>query len=505
MAVDMVDLISQFRMTVYNHFPYLSPYIYSLTPVERPGLGTMAVDKYGRLYYDPAWCETLTLEQGGYVVVHEGWHIILRHCHRAKAIIGDNPSPQERRNLNIAMDVCVWEMMEAIAKQAPEGGVTFPKAKEQWPKIERNMTVEELYSIISEPPPPFKGDDFGMKGEEPGEKPGNDEGDAEPGDEPSNEPGDKPSEDDKQDSDKPGTKSGEDDGSDNKQPGDEGTPEQGGSGNDGPQGSGAGQPDDQVKDDGFDLIGGGSAADGIERDYEEEYDPSWDAYREDRLLEAIEKKIEQLDEDREWKRGRGTIPGSLRSLIKRKLHPQPNPWDSLRATISLAAKAPRGNPDYTYQRPNRRQNSVPDMPRLKGTQKYSPKAVVVVDTSGSMTPACKVKIIQVCAQGLQAIGKFPVVCGDVRVQSDSMLAGMSDQFDFPGGGGTDMRPLIDYAIKKYNPDVIVLGTDGGTPWHDKAIKPQLIVALTQDSQCPPWATVVRIPNNPKKDRLDDDQ
>lgn len=493
MSVDLVDLVSQFRMTVWQHFPYLSPYVYSLTPVERPGLGTMAVDKYGRMYYDPSWCETLTLEEGGYVVVHESWHLILRHCHRARNIIGDNPTPQDSRNLNIAMDIVVWEMMEPIAHHAPKGGVTFPEAKAKWPKIERNMTVEELYSIISEPPPPFKSDDFDtQKGDEDGEgeeeRPPQAGGDEADGDEDGNsEP------------------SGEqDDGSDGKQPGSDGTPQENrGQGGISQEGNGSGSSDGEPQDDGFDLIGGGSAADGIPRDYEEEYDPSWDAYREDRLLESIEKKIEQLEEDREWINSRGTIPGSLRSVIKRKLHPQPNPWDSLRATISMAAKAPRGNPDYTYQRPNRRQNAVPDMPRLKGTQKYSPKAVVVVDTSGSMTPSCKVKIIQVCAQGLQAIGKFPVVCGDARVQSDSMLAGMSDQFDFPGGGGTDMRPLIDYAIKKYNPDVIVLGTDGGTPWHDKAIKPQLIVALTQDSQCPEWATVVRIPNNPQKDRLDD--
>ena len=498
MSVDLVDLVSQFRMTVYKHFPYLSPYIYSLTPVERPGLGTMAVDKYGRMYYDPAWCETLTLEQGGYVVVHEGWHLILRHCHRAKAIIGDNPSPQELRNLNIAMDICVWEMMEAIAGDAPEGGVTLPKAKEKWPKIKRNMTVEELYSIINEPPPKgptggqpdTKEDDKGGQGEEEStpQADGNEDQRSEDG-ESSDEPGD---------SDK-----GDSNGGDSKQPGDESTPEKDGQGTGSPQGNGAGQSDDQAKDDGFDLIGGGSAADGIDREYEEEYDPSWDAYREDRMLESIENKIKELEKDEEWVNSRGTIPGSLTSLIKRKLHPQPNPWDSLRATVSMAAKAPRGNPDYTYQRPNRRQNAVPGMPLLKGVQKYSPKAVVVVDTSGSMTPSCKVKIIQVCAQGLQAIGKFPVICGDVRVQSDSMLAGMTDQFEFPGGGGTDMRPLIDYAIKKYNPDVIILGTDGGTPWHDKAIRPQLIIALTQNSQCPEWATVVRIPNNPRKDRLDD--
>ena len=81
-ASNLVDLVTQYRMMIYDHFPYIAPYIYSLTPVERPGIGTMAVDKYGRMYYDPAFCDKITLEEGGYVVCHEGWHLILRHCHR---------------------------------------------------------------------------------------------------------------------------------------------------------------------------------------------------------------------------------------------------------------------------------------------------------------------------------------------------------------------------------------------------------------------------------------
>jgi hypothetical protein len=92
MTATMVDRITQFKIALYEYAPYLSPYIYALMPVERPGLGTMAVDKWGRLYYDPEWCETLTLEQGGYVIYHEATHCILRHCHRAPGIIGENPT-----------------------------------------------------------------------------------------------------------------------------------------------------------------------------------------------------------------------------------------------------------------------------------------------------------------------------------------------------------------------------------------------------------------------------
>ena len=85
--------------------------------------------------------------------------------------------------------------------------------------------------------------------------------------------------------------------------------------------------------------------------------------------------------------------------------------------------------------------------------------------------------------------------------SDCKVSAIKDQFEMPGGGGTDMVALIEYAEKKYKPNVIVIGTDGGTPWPDKPTKAQLIIALTQELPTPPWATRVRIPDNPKKDRI----
>jgi predicted metal-dependent peptidase len=143
---------------------------------------------------------------------------------------------------------------------------------------------------------------------------------------------------------------------------------------------------------------------------------------------------------------------------------------------------------------------MPGAPKLKGVRKYAPNAVVIIDTSGSMTKQCKIKCLQVVAQGLQSVGEFPVICGDTRVTSDCKVSHLKDQFEMPGGGGTDMTVLIEYAEKKYKPDVIVIGTDGGTPWPDKT-KAQLIIALTQEVETPKWATRVRIPDDPRKDCL----
>lgn len=463
-AINMVDLVSQFRMMVYDHAPYLAPYVYSLTPVERRGLGTMAVDKSGKLYYDPEFCESITLEQGGYVVLHEGWHIVLRHCHRASAIIGDKPTAQAHRNLNIAMDIVCWELMEAIAHLAPPGGVTYPEAKKKWPKIERNMTVEALFSIINETEPQPPANPKQPQGKQESE-------DSDGGSEPQDSDG----------SDQESSEGGEE-----------------GQESDGPAG---GQGEGPVKDDGFKLIGGGSAADGQPREYEEPADPNWDAFVEDGLLEQVEKKIEELEEDRDWIRSRGSIPTELKRIIKSKLRPQPNPWDRLRATVAKAAANHRGAPDYTYKRPNRRQQDLAI--RLKGQQKYNPKAVVVIDTSGSMTKDCLAKALVVIKQGLKAIGTVPVITCDAKVQQDKVLTRVHDDFELVGGGGTDMRIPLAYSEKKYKPDVTVLVTDTATPWPSEKLKGQLIVAATQDGEVPSWATKVRIPDSPNKESLDD--
>jgi predicted metal-dependent peptidase len=464
------ELITHFRMMAHQYFPYLSPYVYSLVPVERPGLGTMAVDMQGRMYFDPDFAQSITLNEGAYVVLHEAVHLILRHCHRAESIIGQNPTAQDRRGYNIAGDLVGWEFLEAIAHHAPEGGVTFDALKKDYPELQRNMLPGEIYAILARKPEPQPEQPKPPKGDQPSDEP-------------------------------PGTEE-QDDGQ--RPPGDdEAGTETEGPGGDGPgkdkqptdQGGGGGQPEDQVGDDGYKLTGGGSAADGQPRDYEEDPNPNWDAFIEDQLLDAVEKKIE------EHENGRGTVPSNLKQTIKAKLRPQPNPWDQLRATVGKAIANPRGKPDFTYQKVNRRQFAVPNTPRLKGARTYAPKAAVVIDTSGSMTSACLAKAVVVVKQGLQAIGEVPVITCDARVSGDRVLKNVHEDFEFVGGGGTDMRIPIDYAEKKYKPDVIVLVTDCDTPWPSDPTKAQLIVAATQDGRVPNWAIKVRIPDSPEKKEL----
>ena len=443
------DIISEFRVLAWSKLKLLGPYIYSLTPVLRDGLGTMAVDKYGRLYYDPDWVQTLTTKQGAYVVLHEVCHAVLQHCHRAPDIFGPEPTERQRVALNIAADIIVWEHLEAFGNDAPENGVTFDWAKSKWPSIERNSTLAALYDIINreEPEQEQPTGDLPVPKEEPesGEGEGPEQGDG-PTDSNDNTTKSKGEGDGTEDSDEQVGMDGEDSGEsllDDRQP-----------------------------------VGGGSSADGQTRDYEDEPDPKWEAFVEDKVLQEVEQKIE------EHERTRGTVPGGFAEAIRARLRPQPDPFKQLTGVVGSTVSNNRGTPEDTYHRFNRRNAACPELPRLKGDRYTTPKVVCIVDTSGSMTRSCLEKAVRAIGQGVKAIGKMRVVFGDSKVQADVEVRQAKDHFDMPGRGGTCMTTLCQYAEEKYSPSAIVCVTDGGTGWPDR-LKAKLIIALT-DSTMTDW-------------------
>jgi len=497
----VADIITAYRIKAYDHAPYISPYVYSLRPVEKPGLGTMAVDKAGRMYYDPAFCDKITMEEGAYVVLHESWHLILRHCHLAEEILGPSPSAREKFLYNVCVDLVVWELMIALKDDAPKGCITLPLMQAKYPGIVPNMDVGALYRLVMEQEK--------SQPEEPEEQPEEEEEDSEEEEEEEEEEGEEGEEDseeegEEEEGDSEPEEEGEgDEGEEGEADKGKGKPGEGDADNDGGKGNTGGNPIGGGRQTGESAAGkggiqpedveltGGSAADGQERDYEEEDDGTWDGFQESNLLEAIEKKVVEL-EDNGWVGGRGSIPAGLKRVLKERLHPSINPWDRLRATVGRAAASNKGVPESTYARPSRRGAGL-DV-RLKGHKNYSPNAVVIVDTSGSMSRECLAKAIVVIKQGLRSMPSVRVITCDASVTSDRLLTAAHREFELCGGGGTDMRVPIEYAQKKYHPDVTVLVTDCDTPWPAEKIKGKLIVAATQDGRVPDWAIKVRIPD-----------
>lgn len=59
-----------------------------------------------------------------------------------------------------------------------------------------------------------------------------------------------------------------------------------------------------------------------------------------------------------------------------------------------------------------------------------------------------------------------------------------------GGGGTDMCKPLRF-VERYSPEVVLLITDGYTPWPSNTPYP-LIIACVTDTELPEWAAQVRI-------------
>ena len=153
--------------------------------------------------------------------------------------------------------------------------------------------------------------------------------------------------------------------------------------------------------------------------------------------------------------------------------------------------------DYTYRRPGRRRIPHVVTPAL---QRPLLTVAVVVDTSGSMGQSevnaalADVKgVIRAAGIGVQ---RLVVLACDAAVGATSRVRRVED-VQLVGGGGTDMRVGIAAAeASRPHPDVIVVFTDGCTPWPDRPARARLVVAIigteARADHMPDWATTVRV-------------
>jgi predicted metal-dependent peptidase len=187
-------------------------------------------------------------------------------------------------------------------------------------------------------------------------------------------------------------------------------------------------------------------------------------------------------------------------------HP-PQPWKKLLgAAVRSAAASPGVGDDYTYDRPSRRSGSVPRA-ILPSLRHRPPRVCVVIDTSGSVSDAeLGSALLEVTAIARALSGRRDLVtvlpC-DADVPIVHRLSG-TQQIQLIGGGGTDLRTGFDHAART-RPDVIVVLTDGQTPWPQRRPACRTVVGLfprtkpqREDDpdyrpEAPPaWARVVEI-------------
>ncbi|MFD9760682.1 vWA domain-containing protein [[Kitasatospora] papulosa] len=196
-------------------------------------------------------------------------------------------------------------------------------------------------------------------------------------------------------------------------------------------------------------------------------------------------------------RARGALPGGWKRWADEVLEPTVDWRRALAGAVRDAAAWASGAIDYTYRRPSRRSAALRGIV-LPSLRRPLPRVAVVIDTSGSMGEAEIAAALGEVTGVLREVGvrgnRVTVLACDADVQAVSRVT-VTGQITLGGGGGTDMRVGIAAALAgPERPSVVVVLTDGLTPWPDEIPSCRLVAALVGPSAPapPPWIETVRV-------------
>jgi predicted metal-dependent peptidase len=213
----------------------------------------------------------------------------------------------------------------------------------------------------------------------------------------------------------------------------------------------------------------------------------------------------------------GSAPMGWQRWAEQAFHP-PQPWrELLGAAIRSAVCGAGAGEDYSYGRPARRSAGVPGAV-LPSLRRRPPRVSVVIDTSGSVSDAeLGSALLEVTAIS-QAVGGrrdlVTVLPCDAAARIAHPLC-RAQGIPLIGGGGTDLRTGFAKALRaRPRPDVVVVLTDGQTPWPSDRPPCRTVVGLfprrplpgTSDEDDPDyepdlppdWARVVEIGSHPPR-------
>lgn len=199
----------------------------------------------------------------------------------------------------------------------------------------------------------------------------------------------------------------------------------------------------------------------------------------------------------------GTVPGGWTRWAQEML-PSRIDWRRvLAAEIRRSVASVAGNVDYTYRRPSRRQQSVPRVV-LPAMHRPVPHVAIVCDTSGSMHELLLGRALAEVEGILSRAGlrqtHVRVLAVDTNVHAVTRVS-RAAQVELAGGGGTDMGAGITAAAAlRPRPSVIIVLTDGFTPWPTAApTSTKVVVGILKQSMAPighfgvpAWARCVEI-------------
>jgi len=193
----------------------------------------------------------------------------------------------------------------------------------------------------------------------------------------------------------------------------------------------------------------------------------------------------------------GTVPAGLLRWAEEILNPKVDWRAVLAAELRRAVAEVCGAVDYSYRRPSRRA-SVTAPVVLPALRRPVPEVAVVCDTSGSMTEDLLAMALAEVEGLLRALGlarQVRVLACDTAV-APAQRVSSARQVQLVGGGGTDMGAGIAAAAAlRPRPAVVVVLTDGYTPWPPLSPKGmRVVVGLLgeQAPEAPTWARAVRV-------------
>ncbi|MFE5113991.1 VWA-like domain-containing protein [Streptomyces sp. NPDC056663] len=204
----------------------------------------------------------------------------------------------------------------------------------------------------------------------------------------------------------------------------------------------------------------GSGADGLAREWELGPDGAYGLSEQER--DAVRFRVAQGITGRP-----GHAPKGWQRWAEEAFHP-PQPWrELLGAAVRSAASGPGAGEDYTYGRPSRRSVGVPGAV-LPSLRRRPPRVCVVIDTSGSVSDAELGSALLEVAAISHAVGGrrdlITVLPCDAAARIVHPLC-RGEGIPLMGGGGTDLRTGFAKALgARPRPDVVVVLTDGQTPW-----------------------------------------
>ncbi|MCX4631865.1 VWA-like domain-containing protein [Streptomyces sp. NBC_01443] len=245
----------------------------------------------------------------------------------------------------------------------------------------------------------------------------------------------------------------------------------------------------------------GSGADGLEREWDLGEDGAHGLSEQER--DAVRFRVAQ------GIRGRpGNASKGWKRWAEEAFHP-PQPWrELLGAAVRSAASGSGAGEDYSYGRPSRRSAGLPGAV-LPSLRRRPPRVSVVIDTSASVSDAELGSALLEVAAITRAVGGrrdlVTVVACDAAARIAHPLC-RGEGIALLGGGGTDLRSGFAKALRAgARPDVIVVLTDGQTPWPSTRPPCRTVVGLFPRQQSwdeddpdyvpdspPAWARVVAI-------------